>query len=342
VVGIYCLHQEVFIICNQIVYNAMIFGKKRFMKWGLMLLAPLAFLGCKDDAAVDGTGQLRIEMTDAPVDDAQISGVFVTISKVYVDGKLWEGLNGKQTVELTALQNGSVNSLGIAEVDAKSNSKISIVFDLDQDADGNSPGCYVRKKDNSKHDLAASTASEMTIDVSGSDYDIMKDGSTTVVVDFDLRKALRYGNSNEPGSSYSFGTAAQMNAALRVVAKAQAGSIQGHCMDVLSGSEKIVVYAYAKGSFNRTQEMSGASDEQFTHAVTSASVDAQGDYKLSYLEPGEYEVVFASYKDDGSNGTLDLQGTLMLEALLGLDPKAISVGTSSTVTLNISVIGLLP
>jgi hypothetical protein len=170
----------------------------------------------------------------------------------------------------------------------------------------------------------------------------MEDGNTTIVVDFDLRKALRYGNSNEPESDYSFGTDAEMDASLRVVSKLQSGSIQGECMDALSDSDKIIVYAYAKGSFNRTQELSGPSDEQFSNAVTSAAVDAQGNYKIAFLKPGEYEVVFASYQDDGNNGTLELQGTLMLEALLGLDPKAITVGTSSTVTLNITVIGILP
>jgi hypothetical protein len=320
----------------------MIFRKKGLIKWGLILIAPLAFIGCEKDDAVTGSGGLRIELTDAPVDDAEINGVFVTVSKIYVDGKLWEGLSTPKTIELTSLQNGNVSSLGIADVDAKMYSQMSLVLDLDEDAFGNSPGCYVRKKDSSTHDLAATSASELTIDISAPDYEVMEDGNTTIVVDFDLRKALRYGNSNEPESDYSFGTDAEMDASLRVVSKLQSGSIQGECMDALSDSDKIIVYAYAKGSFNRTQELSGPSDEQFSNAVTSAAVDAQGNYKIAFLKPGEYEVVFASYQDDGNNGTLELQGTLMLEALLGLDPKAITVGTSSTVTLNITVIGILP
>ena len=313
---------------------------KEGLKWALILIAPLAFLGCEKDSAVTGTGNLRIEMTDAPVDDAQVSGVFVTVSKVYIDGKLWEGMTGSQTIELTALQNGNVQSMGIADIDAKAYNQMSVVLDLDHDANGASPGCYVMTKDSKKHDLAASTASELTVDITGPEFEVANDNTTTMVVDFDLRKALRYGNPNELSSNYAFGTSAEMRAAMRIVSKDRSGAIQGHCMDPISTSDKIIVYAYVKGTFNRTEEMSGAADEQFTHAVTSAAVNAQGNYKLSFLEPGEYELIFASYEDEGNNGTLDLQGTLSLQALL--DPGAVTVGTASTVTLDITVTGLLP
>jgi hypothetical protein len=201
---------------------------------------------------------------------------------------------------------------------------------------------YVLTDDSQKHDLSTSSASELTIDITGSEVDVMNESTSTAVVDFDLRKSLRYGNSNEPSSDYSFGTGSELNAALRFVAKDRAGHIQGECNDPISTSDKIIVYAYHKGEFNRTQEVSPTADEQFSNAVTSTVVDAQGNFTLSWLEEGDYELVFASYEDDGNNGTMDLQGTLNLNSLLGIDLKSVTVGVSSTVTVDVIVTGILP
>lgn len=319
------------------------FISKRFFQFFLLACVPFLFWQCDDDDdQVDGTGQLRIELTDAPIDDADIKGVFVTIAEVHVDGEFWPGADTKQTVDLTTLQNGNVQSLGIAEIDAKTYDRISLVLDLDEDAAGNSPGCYVLTEDDQKHDLSTSAASEMTIDVSGSEFNVINSTASTVIVDFDLRKSLRYGNANEPSSDYAFGTNAEMNSALRLVAKSRAGHIEGTVTDLISTSEKIVVYAYVKGQFDREQETSPSADEQFDDAVTSAAVDAQGNYQLSWLEEGQYELVFASYEDDGSNGTMDLQGTLNLSNVLGIDLKSVSVGVAATVTVDVTVTGILP
>lgn len=313
---------------------------RKFSRFLILLCIPLAFWQCdKDD---DGVGQLRIELTDAPLDDANVKGVFVTVAEIRVDGKLWPGADTKQTVDLFALQNGNVQSLGIGEMDAKSYDRISLVLDLDEDASGNSPGCYVLGQDNQKHDLSTSTESELTIDVTDTDFDVVNEGTTSVVVDFDLRKSLRYGNPNEPSSDYSFATNAEMNSALRHVSKNRAGHIEGSYTDLITTSDLVVVYAYEKGQFNRQQEVSGSSDEQFENAVTSAAVDAQGDYRISWLEEGDYELVFASYEDDGSNGTMDLQGTINLTTLLGIDLKSISVGVSATVSIDVTATGILP
>lgn len=309
----------------------------------LLACVPFLFWQCDDDDnQVDGKGQLRIELTDAPVDDAEVKGVFVTIAEVYVDGQFWPGADTRQTVDLLTLQNGNVQALGLAEVDAKTYDRISLVLDMDQDAHGNSPGCYVLTKDNLKHDLSTSAAAEQTIEISGSEFSVINSSTSTVVVDFDLRKSLRYGNANEPSSDYSFGTNAEMNSALRLVAKSRAGHIEGKVTDLISTSDKVVVYAYVKGQFNRAQETSPTADEQFDDAVTSAAVDAQGNYKLAWLEEGQYELVFASYKDDGSNGTMDLQGTLNLSNILGIDLKSVSVGVAATVTVDATVTGILP
>jgi hypothetical protein len=313
----------------------------RFLRFSLLLFIPFLYWQCDDDND-KGKGELRIELTDAPLDDDNVQGVFVTISEIRIDGEKWPGLDSKTTIDLTTLQNGNVQSLGVGEVDAQSYDRITLVLDMDEDENGNSPGTYILAQNSTKHDLSTNSSGEMEIDVTGSEFDVTDASTSTIVVDFDLRKALRYGNSTEPASDYSFGTNAELEAALRYVEKNRAGHIQGHVTDLVSTSDLIVVYAYKEGEFNRAGQVSGASDEQFDQAVTSAVVNAQGDYKLSWLEEGEYELVFASYEDDGSNGTMDLQGTLNLNTLLGIDIKSVDVSLSSTVTVDVTITGISP
>lgn len=306
-----------------------------------VLLVPFLFVHCDKEDRLS-TGQLRIELTDAPVDDANINGVFVTVAEVHVDGMPWPGFNGRQTVDLKTLQNGNVMSLGIANVDARSYHRITLVLDHQQDENGTGPGCYVLTNDNTKHTLATSASATQAVEVLSPGFDVTGGGVSTVVIDFDLRKALRYGNSSSASSDYAFGTQAELQSALRIVNKPTAGHINGHCTDLISGSEKIIVYAYAKGNFNRQKEVNAPSDQQFSSAITSAAVNAQGNYTLAWLPPGEYELIFASYQDDGNNGTMDLKGTLAVETTLGIDLTSVLVSTATSVTVNVIVLSVLP
>ncbi len=320
----------------------MTFRKKQFQ--GVILLASILMLGaCNKEETADTTGELRIVLSDAPVDDPRISGVFVTVSKVYIDNEPWEGLDTKQTIDLTALQNGRVQSLGTANIETKAYQHLALVLSLDTDAADQSPGCYVLTKDGQKHNLAANNASTLSIDIPGPQYMVTDGNTNTIVVDFDLRKALRYGNATDPASAYAFGTNAEMQTALRYVSTEHSGAIEGHCNNLLNtGDEKIIVYAYVKGTFNRQHEVSPTDDRQFPNAVASTVVDAQGHYKISFLGTGDYALIFAAYKEDGADGTLHLQGTMSLKGGQGVDLDTIAVHAGSTVSVDVTLTGLLP
>lgn len=55
-------------------------------------------------------------------------------------------------------------------------------------------------------------------------------------------------------SGFKLVSTTELESALRLVAKSETGVIKGTCTDALSGSEKIVVYAYKKGTFNLETE----------------------------------------------------------------------------------------
>lgn len=319
---------------------------KSIFTFVVLLVASLFFTQCaKDDDIVlkDGNGALRLEITDGPIDDASIKGAFVTVTEIKVDGKSYEGFQGKQTIDLMAYQKGAVALLGTGELEAGTYANITLVLDYSKDAAGNAPGCYVLTEDNKKHDLSlnGSSVNEVTFDAGS--IEIEKENQTDLVLDFDLRKAIKEDMSGGE-SKYAFVTSTELNAAVRAIKKGSTGIVKGSASSSTNFADQVVVYAYKKGTYDANVEMKGqgTSMVEFANAVTSAKVDASGNFELHFLEEGDYELHFAAYDDTNSDGSFELKGSLMLNILAGLDLNAISVGANATVTLDISVTGVLP
>lgn len=64
------------------------------------------------------------KMTDAPVDNANVGAVFVTVSDIKVEGISLEGFN-KTTFDLSTLINGQTKTLGNPQMEAGSNSNVN-------------------------------------------------------------------------------------------------------------------------------------------------------------------------------------------------------------------------
>ncbi|RMF31446.1 MAG: DUF4382 domain-containing protein [Bacteroidetes bacterium] len=320
---------------------------KNVRKFGLLVMAALGamflFTQCSDDDALQSHGQVQFEITDAPIDDAQVQGAFVTVSEVRVDGQPFGGFSGKQTIDLLAYQNGQVKSLGLGELEAGTYNNVTLVLDFEQDADGNAPGCYVLTDDNVKHDLSANAQTANEITIQSQPFTVEENGRTNLVIDFDLRKAIKRESSGS-SSKYAFVTSAELNSALRWTEKESSGQVEGNCQNSFQYADKVVVYAYQKGTFDKPVEMSGqgASNIEFKNAVTSATVDAQGNFTLSFLPEGEYELVFAAYEDSDNDGRFELAGTLSLEIIGSINLGAVSVNANGTVNIQVIATGLLP
>lgn len=282
---------------------------------------------------VEATGKANIEITDAPSDDPKIKGVFVTIAEVKVDGKTFEGFKGKTTIELSAYHSGKTEVLGLSEIETGSYSNISLVLDYDKDANGNSPGCYALTKDNEKEDLG--TGNESTTEIKVTNNFVIEENETTnLVIDFDLRKAVKSENDSE----YSFVAKSELEASLRLVDKSETGDIKGNCDHDYNESAKIVVYAYTKGAYS-TAETNG--ETKFKKAKTSATVTADNKFTLAFLEEGEYELVFADYKDKNNDGKLELSSQLTIDALFNLESNIIKVNSQADTTVDIDFTGSL-
>ena len=311
-----------------------------------LLLLLVFFTQCKEDDSTSPKGTARIEITDGPIDDTSVKGAFVTVAAVKVDGKEISGFS-KQTIDLMAYQNGNTKLLGTTELEADTYSEITLVLDHDSDASGNSPGCYVLTDDNMKHSLQATSSTTSEVTANTGSFDVQEGSATDVVLDFDLRKAIRHEDAPQASDQYDFVSETELKSSVRLLTKAETGMVSGKCNDNLGmAGDKIIVYAYTKGSFNKQTEMQGQGTSlvQFSHAETSATVDAQGNYTLAFLEAGDYELHFFGYEDTDSDGQMEIKGELELSLIgnLGLDLTDVSVGAGANVSLSVNVIGLLP
>lgn len=290
-------------------------------------------------------GQVGFEATDGPIDDASVQGAFVTISEIKIDGETYEGFSGKQTINLLAYQNGDTKALGLGELEVGSYSEIALVLDYDVDAQGNAPGCYILTADDVKHSLAASAATtkELILDAQ---MTVEENSRTDIVFDFDLRKAVTYEQNGS--DEFKFVTDGELKSAIRVINKAEAGDVKGQVSNsnpaVIDEGDKIIVYAYKAGSFDANMEAQGqgASSIEFANASTSAVVDANGDYQLSFLEEGDYELHFISYEDTDNDGSFEIKGSLQLNVLGNLNLNSVSVTAGAQVDVNVSILGVLP
>lgn len=282
-------------------------------------------------------GTLSMSVTDAPIDASDVSAVFVTFTEIKIDGQVFNGFQGPQTVNLLALQNGNTLNLGSREVAAGSYSELELVVSSATSQDGTSPGCYIMKNDGTKQALELSGNGTAEISLKPKDFKIEENGSTEIVMDFDLRKAIK--TNNDGGAA--FVSRGQLNAAVRAHNKAMTGEIKGTIQNYNNDLNGAVVYVYKKGEFNESTEInaSGNSEVKYANAVTSAKIGANGDFTLAFLPEGTYEVHCDMPEDNGQG--IGLNTLLGLESNVDLSNIGVNAGAQTSLTLTVDLDALI-
>ena len=308
-------------------------------KVGFLLLAISFFTACSKDnndkdlnnPANDGYAT-AVYVSDAPIDNASVQGVFVTITGVSVNGKAIDGFN-KTTVNLSSLQNGNTQLLGDMKLQSGTTSDIKLTLDGSADANGDAPGNYILMADGTKQALT-SDSNEISVN---DNAEIKENDNNELVLDFDLRKAIVSNSSNE----FGFVGNSELSNSIRAVNTLNAGTIKGN-VDNSSSSETMVVYAYKKGSYSSSEaDAAGDSGVRFANAVTSSVVNGSGDFQLNFMEAGDYELHLASYSDSNNDGKIEFQGMLQASSDTAIDLQDVSVDANSETEVQISVSGLL-
>jgi hypothetical protein len=285
-------------------------------------------------------GDVRIGITDAPIDDSSVSAAFVTITEIRFDGKVYDAFKGPKTVNLLALQNGNSLNLGDGKFQTGSYSKLTLVLDCEKDQSGNAPGCYIQKTDGAKEALVISGNARKEIEINIKKFDVSEGSTTDLMVDFDLRKAIKEKNENSK-KSFAFVTYGELQSSIRLVNKTSTGEITGKMSNYNQNTNgNVIVYVYKKGTFNQNSEIKGQgeSNVSFKNAVTSAKVDASGNFKVAFLEEGNYELHFASNKNSGG-AIIGFNNLLSLTS--NLDLQSIAVKANTQVNLSLSIKGLI-
>ncbi|MEO2062213.1 MAG: DUF4382 domain-containing protein [Christiangramia sp.] len=301
-----------------------------------LALTVVLMASCSEDDAMDNpdmggdTNSTSIYITDAPVDQANVQAVFITVSDVMVNGESIEGFN-TTTIELSSLTAGKTELLGQLNLDAGSTNDITLKL-ADTDAAGNAPGNYVMLDGNIKDELGGA----MEIKLSDS-AEIMSEVENELVLDFDLRKSIV-----QNGDDYSFVSESMLESNIRAVNTANAGMLSGTVDNSTEAdAELVIAYVYPKGSFSDSEEEMNSEGVLFANAASSAVVSSEGDFEIHYLDEGDYELHFASYKDEDADGMLEFNSMIGAETSGALDLNGFTVDAETETEITISFTGLL-
>ena len=311
--------------------------KKSIFKIGMLALL-VSFVSCSEqtESLPDDTQtrNTKVSITDAPIDNAEVSGAFVTITDVKVNGVSVEGFT-TTTIDLMTLQNGKKEVLGDLDLEVGSMSEVSLILDYDFDEDGNSPGSFIKTKNGVKHKLEASVKEIKIADK----VEVMASNANEIIIDFDLRKTIIA--SNENNDEFDFVTDFELSNGLRLVNNDTAGTVSGSVSDSNNTSDKILVFAYEVGAYTEAETSGqGESNVRFANAETSAVVSSNSTYNLSFLKEGDYEIKFASFTDDDNDGEFEFKGILDVESTIGLNLNSVNVSSKANLSLLVNVKGV--
>ena len=264
------------------------------MKIKITLLAALlislaAFMGCEEDDSQQ-TGTLALSLTDAPVDDTNITGVWVTITgvKYHMKDSAWKTFDefeGPQKFNLLALTDSISEMLGTFEIKAGTYTQLRFMLDAPEKGQGppTSPGCYLEFDDGSTQPLFVPSGGQSGYKATGA-FTVPSNGMVEVTADFDARKSVR-----ETGGMQERYI---LQPTIRLVVDNQAGSISGEISNMPSEGN-ITVYAYENDTYSEDEAAEPAEGEtRFAKAVSSDLVDDENNcYHLWYLAPMTYDLV---------------------------------------------------
>lgn len=298
---------------------------KKIIRLSVFFFASLAVLmmACSEDS---NKGRIQLYLADAPVDDANVDGVFLSITGVEL-----RGANGWETVatyeepvsiNILDYQEGKSYFLTEEELTAGTYTEARLMLNasVENGAPNNNPGCYIRYKDGSSQELFVPSGAQSGYKVKG-DFTLAPEGTVAVTLDFDVRKSIV-----SAGASQRY----LLKPVVRLIANQNAAIIEGTYEGVEAGS-RLVVYAYEKGTYVATEaEADAETGLRFANAVTSTSLDANGNFTLAFLNAGEYDLVFVSIDEEGE-----------FQDVVGSYGTTLSGGARLQLTISTSLLTLL-
>jgi hypothetical protein len=261
------------------------------------------------------------------------AAIYVTVSGILLDGEPVKGFI-KRTIDLMLYQEGDVELIYSGEADAGKYQSVTLLFDMNFDKWGDSPGCYLLDENGLKHSfLVGNEAGKIQV---MKNYRISEENTTELVIGFDLKKMAS--RKTRIGKFM----ATETDDSLKAVVKDNCGIIKGSVRKPVYLPGDMYVLIYKKGV--RAIPSSGNSEDfqsLFDRAVAVTKVKPYGNFELALLEEGDYEIRLASY-DQESRKTYLFRGKINSTSNVpGLLLNNIPVSAKSCVQLNIDITGVI-
>ena len=267
------------------------------------------FSGCEEDSGQTGT--MSLSVTDAPVDNDNIEGVYITVNGLEYHSqdsgwKTFEEYEGPKKFNLLELTDGMDEMLGTFEMKAGQYNQLRFMLDIADRTGGtpSNPGCYLMIN-GEKEPLFVPSGGQSGYKAVGA-FQVPSNGTVELTADWDARKAVV-----EAGATGMY----ILRPTIRLVAKGEAGSISGGISNVPDDASNIIVYAYEDGDYESGEADDPAEEEsRFPSAVTSDEMGAENGSKLWYLAPGTYDLVVAKNVDGAFDSVLGVVEDVEVES----------------------------
>lgn len=297
---------------------------------GVLLLASCGGSSTQvEPPPVAKTGRLTLGVTDAPVDDAnkvvvQFTGV--AIKKADADESEFMFSEPRQ-IDLLSLQGGG-SELLLDDIELEAGEYQSIRLMVN--AERNTMDSYIELTDSNQISLFVPSGAQTGLKLNDS-FIILADGSSNLIIDFDLRKSI----TNPRGQSDYF-----LKPRLRLIDNSEAGDIFGTvAADLITAegcSDSASVYVFpgevgVDGVDDIDIAEEGEDDIGGAEPITTATVsmDSEGvyNYVAAFLAPGEYVLGLTCQADLDQN---DIDNT---ETEQNMPEQVVSFAATAVVTV---------
>ena len=236
--------------------------------------------GSSDSDTSVSTGTAIMNITDAPVDDKNVLGVYVAFDEVHYKpaSSEWvvEELNETRVINLLDLQDGNSTLISQTELPTGRINQVRFVI--------NEAETFIELK-NEDDNVSLTVPSGEEKVVGG--FVVPAGGDVNITADFDVRKSLVLHNG-----VYS------LKPTIKIVDNSQVGEVSG-TVDNIDVNTTVIIYAYADGTWDEAQE----SSNDFANAATSSDA-TDGNYTLAWLAAGTYDLVVVELDVNGENPTI--------------------------------------
>lgn len=237
--------------------------------------------GGGDTTSTATTGTATMNITDAPVDDENVLGVYVAFDAVHYKpaDSQWvvEELNETRVINLLELQDGN-STLLVSQTELPTGRINQVRFVI------NKAETFIELANEGNVSLTVPSGEEKVV----GGFVVPAGGDVNITADFDLRKSLVL-----DAKGY------KLKPTIKIVDNSQVGEVSGTVSNV-DGNTTVIIYAYANDTFNN-DELDPNID--FTNAATSSDA-TDGDYTLAWLAAGTYDLVVVELDVNGQNPTV--------------------------------------